>query len=151
MIPSDEIKSVEVITSPSAKYDAEGTAGIINSIKKKKGIQGLSGSVNLSAGTRRNSAGLDVNYRRNKFGLNAGLGGNLFSSKGYQHSERINNASETNRFLLQDGNNEMNSSGYRGQFGIDYDIDTTSRSEERRVGKEVKVREDHGGRQNITN
>src|SRR3546814_11490819 len=63
---------------------------------------------------------------RSKFGLNAGLGGNLFSSKGYQHSERINNASETNRFLLQDGNNEMNSSGYRGQFGIDYDIDTTS-------------------------
>src|SRR3546814_17414094 len=77
---------------------------------------------------------------------------NLFSSKGYQHSERINNASETNRFLLQDGNNEMNSSGYRGQFGIDYDIDTTSniatsirfndfgRSEARSVGKECVSR-----------
>lgn len=126
MIPSDEIKSVEVITSPSAKYDAEGTAGIINIVTKKKGIEGLSGNASLSAGTRNSNANLSVNYRRNKFGMNASLGGNLFNSNGYQSSYRTNNESDVNRYLLQEGSNDMSNSGYRGQFGVDYDIDTTS-------------------------
>ena len=76
-IPAEMIKSVEVITSPSAKYDSEGTAGIINIITKKNTLQGVSGNVNASGGNRNAGLSGSLNYRRNKWGL--GLNTRSFS------------------------------------------------------------------------
>ena len=54
MIPADQIKSIEVITSPGAKYDGEGDAGMVNIVTKSKIIDGYKASVNGSFGNRNN-------------------------------------------------------------------------------------------------
>lgn len=118
-IPADMIKSVEVITSPSAKYDAEGTAGIVNIITKKNNMQGISGSVNLTGGNRNSNVNTNVNLRRKKFGLNASVGGNMWRSRGKAETTRTDNSQ--NQLLQNSANRNRNISGFT-QLGFDYDL-----------------------------
>jgi outer membrane receptor protein involved in Fe transport len=74
------IESVEIITNPSAKYEAEGMSGIINIILKKQRQSGFNGSLNANAGApAQYGLGANLNYRRSDI--------NWFTSYGYRHSE----------------------------------------------------------------
>ena len=70
MIPAEEIKSVEVITSPTAKYEGEGDAGIINIITKKANSK-FNATVNGSLGTRVNRQSFNLNIGKGKFGISS--------------------------------------------------------------------------------
>ncbi len=75
-MPASSIESVEVITNPSAKYDAQGTTGIINIITKKDGRLGINGNVTLGAGTRdKYNGNFGLNIRKGKWSafMNANL------------------------------------------------------------------------------
>jgi len=74
MFPADQIKKVEVITSPGAKYDGEGSGGIINIITKKTEIEGIAGTVNASAGNRSSNSNFNLNIGKGRFGFTANSG-----------------------------------------------------------------------------
>ena len=75
-IPAGEIKSIEVITNPGAKYDAQGLGGVINIILKKSKVNGVNGNVSLSAGTHLENGSFNITMRRGNFSVNAFASGN---------------------------------------------------------------------------
>ncbi|WP_339705690.1 outer membrane beta-barrel family protein [uncultured Kriegella sp.] len=84
-LPADAIEKVEVITSPSARYDAEGTAGILNIVLKKEKTLGFNGSLNLNAGYPTSSSiSLNSNLRTDKY--------NIFNTLGYRYRDAPGNA-----------------------------------------------------------
>lgn len=121
MIPAEQIKSVEVITSPSAKYDAEGSGGIINIITKKKTAQGVSGAVNLSAGTRQNNGNFSLNTRQGRLGVTSNIGVQ-YAIPQDTRVELLNENYNLNTSLLQSGTTKSKRWGGNGNIGVDYDI-----------------------------
>jgi ferric enterobactin receptor len=123
-IPASQIKSIEAITSPGAKYDAQGTGGIINIILKDNRLQGVNGSVNLTAGTRLENGSVNLNFRKNNFGLNAFFSGNKqLSSRTPSTQDRISTDPSGNQtHLLQNGYQDFQRSGYRSGIGFDWSL-----------------------------
>jgi ferric enterobactin receptor len=123
-IPASQIKSIEAITSPGAKYDAQGTGGIINIILKDNRLQGVNGSVTLTAGTRLENGSVNLNFRKNNFGLNAFFSGNKqLSSRTPSTQDRISTDPSGNQtHLLQNGYQDFQRSGYRSGIGFDWSL-----------------------------
>ncbi len=120
-ITAEMIEKIEVITNPSAKYDAEGTSGIINIVIKKEERKGVNGSATINVGAPHNhSFGLSLNRRTEKFNLFSQFGG------GYREmpnkSENINRDLIANTELLSNGTEYRNEQFYNVILGTDYHI-----------------------------
>ena len=124
-IPADQIKSIEVITNPGARYDAQGTGGIINIILKHNTIQGINGNASVTLGTIVQNGSLNINARKGKFGLNAFVNGNARLTTTTVYSSRrlsTDTVTKANGILQQDGNNNFNRYGFQTGIGFDWTI-----------------------------
>jgi len=123
-IPAEEIKSVEVITSPSAKYDAEGTGGVINIVTKKNKLQGASLNINVSAGLRGSNLGLNAALKKGKMGFSLGgfgrAGYNILGS--FENEQTLISQDGPATRILQGAETRNNMMFGRYNFGWDYEI-----------------------------
>lgn len=99
-IPAEAIEKIEVITSPSARYDAEGTAGILNIILRKESLTGFNGNLQLESGIpERLGLSFNGNFRKNKW--------NLFTNTGWRYRTTPGNASSDTEFNSPDAENKF--------------------------------------------
>jgi ferric enterobactin receptor len=124
-IPASQIKSIEVITSPGAKYDATGTGGIINIILKKSKVQGVSGNVNLTAGTRLENGSMNLAWKHNNMSFNSYFGGtDQLKANTINSISRVADDPQggTQNILNQNGNSDLTRHGARAGIGFDWDL-----------------------------
>lgn len=120
-ITADQIEQIEVITNPSAKYEAEGSAGIINIVLKKENKKGLNGSISANTGWPHNhSIGSSMNYRTEKFNFFTQFGLGYRSIPEYFNTENVNYQDTVS--VLSDGVNYRNENFYNITLGADYHI-----------------------------
>ena len=121
-IPASSIETVEVITNPSAKYDAEGQSGIINIVLKKNRKLGLNGSVALTAGNMDSYNGnANLSFQNNKVNIYGNYSyrtGNRLSD-GYNNIAYIDSSFPT-AFANQNSNSKGTDKGHNVKAGIDY-------------------------------
>ena len=137
-LPADAIEKVEIITSPSARYDAEGTAGILNIILRRSKILGLNGAIIINTGyPDQLGASGNINYRTGNV--------NIFNNSGYSYvknpgssgveSEFFNTEYDENGILIQDLPNTFRNeyrtferirNGFNSNTGIEWYIDPTT-------------------------
>ncbi|MBT9189439.1 TonB-dependent receptor domain-containing protein [Zobellia russellii] len=119
-LPADAIEKVEVITSPSARYDAEGTAGILNIVLKREKTLGFNGSVNVNIGyPSQSSMSINANLRTDKF--------NVFNTLGYRYNESPGHAFYENSYnngqydqINENRDYTRSGKGFNNNFGVEY-------------------------------
>jgi len=120
-LPANAISEVEIITNPSAKYDADGMAGIINIKTKKDKLKGFNANTQVTTGTNdKYSFNIGLNNRTTKY--------NLFGNYSFRHERRDNfgNSEQFNRFDTIKYSFKSNNDGYNlndfhtGRAGIEY-------------------------------
>jgi outer membrane receptor protein involved in Fe transport len=122
-IPASQIKSIEVITNPGAKYDAQGLGGIINIILKSNRVKGINGNIALTAGTLNENGSLNFNARKGNFGINAFASGNTrIMTTVPVTSQRlsVDTAGKKNISLQQDANSHFKRHGAEAGAGFDW-------------------------------
>lgn len=129
LLPADSVEKVEVITNPSARYDAEGGGGIINIVLRKGKGQGINGSVIASVGDPE-AYGLssNVNFRSESFNLFSNFGYNYRNSPGNSstNSEYFNEDGTTRNFIYESRTNQRLNRTFNANYGIDLFLTKTA-------------------------
>lgn len=134
-LPADAIERVEVITSPSARYDAEGTAGILNIILRKDKTLGFNGSLTLTGGDPANAgASANINYRTEKYNLFNTTGYRYRKSPGYGYNDTEYFQTRQDALLdsvpynrnIEDRDMDRENKGFNTNIGLEYYINDQS-------------------------
>ena len=128
-IPADAIDKVEVISNPSARYDAEGGAGILNIVLKKGKTNGLNGSIMATVGFPQNfNLQSSVNFKSELFNFFSNIGltnsispGNFLTNTNYFDANR-----NIERTINETRNNDRERKGHNYNFGIDLNLDKST-------------------------
>lgn len=124
--PANIIKSIEVISEPSAKYDADGAAGIINIITKKK-FSGYNGSLSANYNTlNQGYGGGSVNAKFGKFGISSYLGVSIFGNKNRMEGRTENYIPGFRTTLEQSSEGKFNGKYGYANLELSYDLDSSS-------------------------
>ena len=127
-LPSDAIERVEVITSPSARYDSEGTAGILNIILRKGKASGFNGSVSVTVGDPKNyQTAVNLNLRSEKINIFSNFGYSDRGGPGVYNSDitYLSNGS-IDSLRIENRDNERFRKGFNGNFGLEYYLNKKS-------------------------
>ena len=125
MLSAESIDKVEVITNPSARYEAEGGAGIINIVLKKGSNDGINGSVTLNAGDPTSYGAVatlnirDTNYN---FYTNLGYTKNKTFGNSMNETEYFDENGTTSQFVNEYSRNSRDREGFNGNFGFDWNL-----------------------------
>ncbi|PXY45958.1 outer membrane beta-barrel family protein [Flavobacterium hydrophilum] len=128
-LPADAIDKVEVITNPSARYDAEGGSGLINIILKKGKNQGFNGTFIASGGipeTYGLSANLNYKTEKLNYFTTAGYNYRTNEGEGLTNSEYFNADGSTKRYLDETRDTKRTRDGFNGRAGIEWSITPTT-------------------------
>ena len=127
-MPAENIESIEVMTNPSAKFNPEGTAGIINLVMKKNRKAGYYGSLSAGAtlqnGKPGSNAGASINYNVGKFDVFANLVYRRMVGNGWGLTERTNYNNGDSTLLNQNSKTEFKMGGVFFRAGVDYHLDS---------------------------
>ncbi|MES2780538.1 MAG: outer membrane beta-barrel protein [Bacteroidota bacterium] len=127
-IPADQIDRIEVVTNPSAKYDASATGGILNVFLKKNAKPGYNGMINAGIGTNNRynlMTNLNIKEGRTNFFISYNLNSSQNPTKGYTRRSNLSNGVTTGYFN-QNTSSLAERTMQNGRIGFDFDI--TNRS-----------------------
>ncbi|NUM72183.1 MAG: TonB-dependent receptor [Ignavibacteriaceae bacterium] len=129
MIPAGMIDKIEIITNPSARYEASGDTGIINIITKKNRSEGFNTQVSLNAGTGDKYGGsTNLNYKIGDFNLygSYNVNSNRMDMRMYQYRELFVTPGNTS-YLVQNMARDMHMKTHTINFGFDYNLTETDK------------------------
>ena len=146
-MPASQVESIELITNPSAKFEAEGSSGIINIVLKKNNMPtfGYNGTLGLNIGTRDKYNGqFSFSLKNKKYNFYGNYGYNSMRMTSTGFNDRYNYLNSDSYFTDENSDGRMHMQGHMAKIGLDYYID-----QQNTLGLSLNYRNSERGRFNV--